>query len=54
MSDKFMEEYKRDTTHAMAARIKVLEARIAKLEAALREIAIYDADITKTLREALQ
>ena len=30
-----------------------LRARIEQLEAALREISIYDANITKTIREAL-
>jgi len=39
---------------AKQERIEALKARIAALEAALREIAIYDANITKTLREVLK
>jgi predicted ArsR family transcriptional regulator len=52
MTDQFMEDYKRDTTHAMAARIKTLEEALREVLPILEENGYLPE--AKRAREALK
>jgi len=56
MSDEFMEDYKRDTTHAMAARIKTLEEALRALYGVCLDVPDFrpDCQVMRQAREALK